>query len=161
MLHLQPFLFTICSKAITGRTLRHCSYHVAVSSFCPPAMAFFLCGFPNLLWAVHEYLGISVAPAFCSAAMDLVPPLAVQELTERIAAVEQLLCILRASNPMLGAAEPDRIAQLLLFLRHSKTLVELVTVPLRRLQSLHVYYPPFTEASEVGLLLVARPFTHS
>lgn len=67
--------------------------------------------------------------------------------TSRIAAVEQLLCIVQASNPMLGASEPGRIAQLLLFLRRSKTLFELLTVALRRLQSLNVYYPPFTEAS--------------
>ena len=60
------------------------------------------------------------------------------------------LCILVYNTPYY----------MLLFLRHSKTLVELVTVPLRRLQSLHVYYPPFTEASEVGLLLVAGPCTH-
>ena len=123
-------------------------------------MAFFLSGLPDLLWAVVEFLGVSVAPVLCSAAMDLVPPLALEELPSRIAAVEQLLRILPASSSMPGAAEPSRIADLLRFLRYSKSLVELVTLPLRRLQSVPLFYPPFTEASEVGLLLVARPSAH-
>ena len=104
------------------------------------------------LSVVLAYLGVTVAPTFCSCARALVPPEALGRLHDDIAALHDILRIQTVVPPPPSSG--TQIASLVYFLRLSSMLIRLVTEPFQRLDPVQTRFPGFNEAADFGVLLL-------
>ena len=112
---------------------------------------------PSLPFVI-ECLGVTVAPLFCSAALHLAPLEAIHTLEVHVVACCRILEVTCPGPLLYGTLSSARHGLLLHFLCLSRTLVELVSQPFRRLELLpDVPFPGFIERADISLLLLQGP----